>query len=173
MVKQELYTCAQCSYSTLWEFALSQHTKNCQKLERPSRTFSCSAKISNNYKCDWCNFETSLRISLFTHVTTCHAPHNSRAPEPEYKCEKCEFRTSSQLVLLKHKDNCYLLEREVILCKTEPYYPKVKWFQCDDCNYITKYRCALKQHRRRHAHGRLNLLCLFMNTILRVIPRES
>ncbi|GBP71352.1 Zinc finger protein 431 [Eumeta japonica] len=100
------------------------------------------------YKCEQCEYSTSHRGSLKTHVRT----HTGAKP---YKCDQCEY-SATQLGAKPYKcDQCeYSATQLGTLKRHMRTHSGKKLYICEQCKYSTSHRSNLKTHMRAHTDAK-------------------
>lgn len=115
-----LNTCNSCSFTSQTVMELKQHSKETHNKEL-------------RWKCEHCSKELKTKSILKNHIL------NKHANEDEihwFECAHCPFKT-------KHKK---VLETHILAIHTEN--SKIsKWYECDQCNYVSKFSGQLLNHK--------------------------
>jgi uncharacterized Zn-finger protein len=101
------------------------------KIDRNNETKTCL-----RYKCDECQFSTSIKCNYDRHILE---KHEERKP---YECNYCDYKTSRNERLIYHLDNCHSNEHKL-----------EKRFKCDfdECGKSYISLSSLRQHRLSHS----------------------
>ena len=153
--EETTYSCDLCSYSTTQPASLKMHIEKHINKKYIGETNhicdQCSYKADNlmslivhqgwhkrekTYKCEICNFSTSMKNSLKAHEAKMH-----KREAKKFKCKSCDFSTPYFHNLKRHTDRC-LRKKE----KTQ--------YKCEECSYSTTLPYRFKEHRIEHLKGK-------------------
>ena len=136
--------CTMCPYKTEKPFSLKKHLAENHNIGNLFQCNQCDYKTGGpcskskmkdhmathsnekNFQCDQCEFSGNTKANLDQHMRR----HNA----PKYVCDKCEYKSSDSGNFTVHKQ---VKHGSVVL-------------SCEDCDYSTKSRRSLREHRRKH-----------------------
>ena len=136
--------CTMCPYKTEKPFSLKKHLAENHNIGNLFQCNQCDYKTGGpcskskmkdhmathsnekNFQCDQCEFSGNTKANLDQHMRR----HNA----PKYVCDKCEYKSSDSGNFTVHKQ---VKHGSVVL-------------SCEDCDYNTKSRRSLREHRRKH-----------------------
>ncbi|XP_050302102.1 zinc finger protein 616-like [Anthonomus grandis grandis] len=122
-----------------------ESTPRCVKIHQLTCNGKYEAKIQNEmkqslFKCSMCNFSTSLRIKLNSHIKKCHSSSDRESNTPPHQtsktslnCKECSFKANSLFDLTAHNQK-----------------PHVTLFQCGLCSFLTLENVLFNKHINSH-----------------------
>jgi hypothetical protein len=151
--------CFQCGFETddfpslLWHLSIAHSDTT-----TPSKCLQCDYKVTNRelycqhiiedhlpniHICTYCEHETYEADSMEIHINNCHILSESNTIA-DFSCSNCQLNTSSQMFLDLHSKSCH---KQDPLAFTD-ITTQSKIYTCYVCNYKTKVRLELTQHKK-------------------------
>ena len=138
--------CTMCPYKTEKPFSLKRHLAEIHNIGDVFQCNQCDYKTGGptskshmkihmarhlnekNFQCDQCEFGGNTKSSLENHLKR----HNTYAAK--YNCNECEYKSTDISNFKAHRQ---VKHGSLVL-------------SCEDCDYSTKSRRSLREHRRKH-----------------------
>lgn len=73
--------------------------------------FNCIRDVPNNYECNYCDYNTDLKLNLYYHFQYHQYFQNDGCTIQTYHCTRCNYTTFSIFFWLKHKNQCNKVKR--------------------------------------------------------------
>lgn len=99
-IKKISYTCEKCNYFTN---KLDSYKKHCNSvLHKTGKRKTRSDKLTENYKCNICDYECNHKMNMKLHKLRNHATIEEKIKEFKYYCVSCDFGEFNQNLYNKH-----------------------------------------------------------------------
>jgi len=136
--RDQVRECKQCGFKAPYQLALDKHefkehqaTRLCVQCGHISTTYEdfISHDKTHLIKCEQCETKVFGRAALKIHIRK----HHEKKEEREVPCDVCGT----------------LVFEKSLNCHKEAVHSGIE-YKCDLCDYVTTYKYAIKQHKKRH-----------------------
>lgn len=95
------FICEKCQYRTNLKSLIDQHYNTV--LHKTGKHGRRETKEKNNYKCQYCSYETSNKNNYLTHTLNNHESLENRKKTFKYYCECCNVGVFTKSAYNKHQ----------------------------------------------------------------------